>query len=47
MNEVVDGEFVVFLDFFVGIDSYMMMINGIGVLGWGVGGIEVEVGMFG
>lgn len=44
----VDGvDIVYYLDIFVGMDSYMMMINGIGVVGWGVGGIEVEVGMFG
>lgn len=39
--------FVVVFDILVGIDSYIMMINGLGVLGWGVGGIEVEVVMFG
>lgn len=42
-----DGEFVMYFDMFVGIDLYIIMINGIGVFGWGVGGIEVEVGMFG
>lgn len=43
----IDGEIYVFLDILVGIDSYIIMINGLGVLGWGVGGIEVEVAMFG
>lgn len=42
-----DGKVVVYLDMVFGIDSYIIMINGIGVLGWGVGGIEVEVVMFG
>lgn len=42
-----NGEFVIYFDILVGIDFYIIMINGIGVFGWGVGGIEVEVGMFG
>ncbi|WP_407544913.1 aconitate hydratase AcnA [Priestia sp. HNGD-A6] len=42
-----DGEFVAFPDSLVGTDSHTTMINGIGVLGWGVGGIEAEAGMLG
>ncbi|MGD8192336.1 aconitate hydratase AcnA [Brevibacillus ginsengisoli] len=43
----VDGETVVFPDSLVGTDSHTTMINGLGVLGWGVGGIEAEAGMLG
>ncbi|TDM04184.1 aconitate hydratase AcnA [Macrococcus carouselicus] len=42
-----DGEQVAFPDTLVGTDSHTTMINGIGVLGWGVGGIEAEAGMLG
>ncbi|WDL98276.1 aconitate hydratase AcnA [Alicyclobacillus sp. ALC3] len=43
-----DGdEVVVFPDSLVGTDSHTTMINGIGVLGWGVGGIEAEACMLG
>ncbi|MGN7400680.1 aconitate hydratase AcnA [Cytobacillus praedii] len=42
-----DGEFEAFPDSLVGTDSHTTMINGIGVLGWGVGGIEAEAGMLG
>ncbi|WP_261133726.1 aconitate hydratase AcnA [Bacillus sp. Marseille-Q3570] len=42
-----DGELVAFPDSLVGTDSHTTMINGIGVLGWGVGGIEAEAGMLG
>ncbi len=38
---------VVFPDTLVGTDSHTTMINGIGVVGWGVGGIEAEAGMLG
>ncbi|MDI3328668.1 MAG: aconitate hydratase AcnA [Alicyclobacillaceae bacterium] len=41
------GETVVFPDSLVGTDSHTTMINGLGVLGWGVGGIEAEAGMLG
>ncbi|TDL34936.1 aconitate hydratase AcnA [Jeotgalibacillus sp. S-D1] len=41
------GETVAFPDTLVGTDSHTTMINGIGVLGWGVGGIEAEAGMLG
>jgi aconitate hydratase len=38
---------VVYPDTLVGTDSHTTMINGIGVVGWGVGGIEAEAGMLG
>lgn len=38
---------VVYPDSLVGTDSHTTMINGLGVLGWGVGGIEAEAGMLG
>jgi aconitate hydratase len=41
------GESVVFPDTVVGTDSHTTMINGLGVLGWGVGGIEAEAVMLG
>jgi len=43
----VDGELVAFPDSLVGTDSHTTMINGLGVVGWGVGGIEAEAGMLG
>ncbi|MCS7220479.1 MAG: aconitate hydratase AcnA [Anaerolineae bacterium] len=42
-----DGETVAFPDSLVGTDSHTTMINGLGVLGWGVGGIEAEAVMLG
>ncbi|MCD7033653.1 aconitate hydratase AcnA [Metabacillus sp. GX 13764] len=42
-----NGETIAFPDSLVGTDSHTTMINGIGVLGWGVGGIEAEAGMLG
>lgn len=42
-----DGKFDAFPDTLVGTDSHTTMINGLGVLGWGVGGIEAEAGMLG
>lgn len=42
-----DGEYVAYPDTLVGTDSHTTMINGLGVLGWGVGGIEAEAGMLG
>ncbi len=42
-----DGERVAFPDSLVGTDSHTTMINGLGVLGWGVGGIEAEAAMLG
>lgn len=47
VNENADGTFETFPDSVVGTDSHTTMINGIGVLGWGVGGIEAEAGMLG
>src|SRR5690554_2261774 len=44
-EEEKDGEVVAFPDSLVGTDSHTTMINGLGVLGWGVGGIEAEAGM--
>ncbi|MGN7384716.1 aconitate hydratase AcnA [Paenibacillus sp. SAFN-117] len=43
----VDGELEVYPDSLVGTDSHTTMINGLGVVGWGVGGIEAEAGMLG
>ncbi len=43
----VDGETVAYPDTLVGTDSHTTMINGLGVLGWGVGGIEAEAAMLG
>jgi aconitate hydratase len=42
-----DGDTVLFPDTLVGTDSHTTMINGLGVLGWGVGGIEAEAAMLG
>ena len=42
-----DGERVAYPDSLVGTDSHTTMINGLGVLGWGVGGIEAEAAMLG
>lgn len=42
-----DGNTILFADTVVGTDSHTTMINGVGVLGWGVGGIEAEVSMLG
>ncbi|MDN7226761.1 aconitate hydratase AcnA [Planococcus liqunii] len=42
-----DGTFEAYPDTLVGTDSHTTMINGLGVLGWGVGGIEAEAGMLG
>ncbi|WP_080874553.1 aconitate hydratase AcnA [Oceanobacillus timonensis] len=42
-----DGTFDTFPDSLVGTDSHTTMINGLGILGWGVGGIEAEAGMLG
>ncbi|MFN2147598.1 MAG: aconitate hydratase AcnA, partial [Anaerolineales bacterium] len=43
----VEGERLVFPDSLVGTDSHTTMINGLGVLGWGVGGIEAEAAILG
>ncbi len=42
-----NGETVAYPDTLVGTDSHTTMINGLGVLGWGVGGIEAEAAMLG
>jgi aconitate hydratase len=44
---VIEKDAVVFPETLVGTDSHTTMINGIGVLGWGVGGIEAEAAMLG
>src|SRR5215203_2003063 len=43
----VDGELQAYPDTLVGTDSHTTMVNGIGVVGWGVGGIEAEAAMLG
>ena len=47
MERTIDGERMAFPDTVFGTDSHTTMINGIGVLGWGVGGIEAEAAMLG
>jgi aconitate hydratase len=47
MEGEVGGERYVYPDTLVGTDSHTTMINGLGVLGWGVGGIEAEAAMLG
>ncbi|RIJ17595.1 aconitate hydratase AcnA [Henriciella mobilis] len=42
-----DGETIAYFDTCVGTDSHTTMINGLSVLGWGVGGIEAEAAMLG
>jgi aconitate hydratase len=42
-----DGKMIAYPDTLVGTDSHTTMINGLGVLGWGVGGIEAEAAMLG
>ena len=44
---VLNGEGVYYPDTLVGTDSHTTMINGLGVVAWGVGGIEAEAGMLG
>ena len=44
---VFENDGVAYLDTVVGTDSHTTMVNGLGVLGWGVGGIEAEAGMLG
>ena len=46
-EEQVDGQAVAFPDTLVGTDSHTTMVNGLGVVGWGVGGIEAEAAMLG
>jgi aconitate hydratase len=42
-----EDKILVYPDTLVGTDSHTTMVNGLGVLGWGVGGIEAEAGMLG
>ncbi|WP_226896065.1 aconitate hydratase AcnA [Polymorphobacter sp. PAMC 29334] len=46
-SEAADGSMVAYPDTLVGTDSHTTMVNGLGVLGWGVGGIEAEAAMLG
>ncbi|MTD39586.1 aconitate hydratase AcnA [Erwinia sp. CPCC 100877] len=46
-SEEQQGEWIAYPDTLVGTDSHTTMINGLGVLGWGVGGIEAEAAMLG
>jgi aconitate hydratase len=46
-SKEVDGRLQAYPDTLVGTDSHTTMINGLGVLGWGVGGIEAEAAMLG
>ncbi len=46
-GEEIDGEWIAWPDTVVGTDSHTTMINGLGILGWGVGGIEAEAAMLG
>ena len=46
-REVVNGRAIAYPDTIVGTDSHTTMVNGLGVLGWGVGGIEAEAAMLG
>ncbi|MBP9853253.1 MAG: aconitate hydratase AcnA [Candidatus Omnitrophica bacterium] len=47
LRKEIDGEMVAYPDSLVGTDSHTTMINGLGVVGWGVGGIEAEAVMLG
>lgn len=46
-TQQVNGKNIAYPDTLVGTDSHTTMINGLGVLGWGVGGIEAEAAMLG
>jgi aconitate hydratase len=46
-DQDVTGETLAYPDTLVGTDSHTTMVNGLGVLGWGVGGIEAEAAMLG
>ncbi len=46
-SDTVDGKVVAYPDTLVGTDSHTTMVNGLGVVGWGVGGIEAEAAMLG
>jgi aconitate hydratase len=47
VSEAPDGKMIAYPDTLVGTDSHTTMVNGLGVLGWGVGGIEAEAAMLG
>ena len=47
MTKQVDGKNMAYPDSLVGTDSHTTMINGLGIVGWGVGGIEAEAAMLG
>lgn len=47
VSEDKDGSLLAYPDTLVGTDSHTTMVNGLGVLGWGVGGIEAEAAMLG
>jgi len=47
MTRVIDGVLRAYPDTVVGTDSHTTMVNGLGVLGWGVGGIEAEAALLG
>ena len=47
LSQASDGSQLYYPDTLVGTDSHTTMINGLGVVGWGVGGIEAEAGMLG
>ena len=47
MSREVDGKLRAYPDTVVGTDSHTTMVNGLGVLGWGVGGIEAEAALLG
>ena len=47
VSAVSAGEEICYPDSLVGTDSHTTMINGLGIVGWGVGGIEAEAGMLG
>jgi aconitate hydratase len=47
ISKEVEGKTVLYFDTLVGTDSHTTMINGLGVVGWGVGGIEAEAAMLG
>ena len=46
-RDTIDGRIIAYPDTLVGTDSHTTMVNGLGVVGWGVGGIEAEAAMLG
>jgi len=47
ITEEIDGRHIAYPDTLIGLDSHTTMINAIGIMGWGVGGIEAEAVMLG